>query len=75
MASLAGWTRQEGGRAVTPEELPKLIADLAERPAEYEVRETRWKLAGTAADAWGMLLLMTSVLTAEWFFRKRWGLV
>ena len=75
MASLATWTRQEGGRAVAPEELPKLLGDLAKRPPEYEVRQTRWKLAGTSGDAWLMLVLMTSALTAEWFLRKRWGLV
>ena len=75
MASLAAWTRQEGGRAVAPEELPKLLADLAARPPEYEVRQTRWKLGGTSGDAWAMLLGMSALLTAEWFLRKRWGLV
>jgi hypothetical protein len=75
MASLAAWTRQEGGRSVAPEELPKLLGELARRPPEYEVRQTRWKLAGTAADAWLFLLVLTSLLTSEWFLRKRWGLV
>jgi hypothetical protein len=75
MASLAAWTRQEGGRAVAPEELPKLISELARRPPDYEVRQKRWKLAGTTADAWLMLLFMTTVLTTEWFLRKKWGLV
>jgi hypothetical protein len=75
MSSLAAWTRQEGGRAVAPEELPKLLAELAARPPEYEVRQMRWKLAGTAADAWLFLLLVASLLTGESYFRKRWGLV
>ncbi len=75
MASLAAWTKQEGGRAVAAEELPKLLAELADKPPEYEVRQMRWKLAGTAGDAWLMFLLMTVALTAEWFLRKRWGLV
>jgi len=75
MAALAGWTRQEGGRALAPEELPKLLGELARRPPDYEVRQKRWKLAGTPADAWLMLLVMTSVLTTEWFLRKKWGLV
>jgi uncharacterized membrane protein len=75
MQSLAAWTRQEGGRAVAPEELPEVIAELAKRPPEYEVRQTRWKLAGTSGDAWLMFVLMTGVLTGEWFLRKRWGLV
>jgi hypothetical protein len=75
MQSLAAWTRAEGGRAVAPEELPEVIAELAKRPPEYEVRQTRWKLAGTSSDAWLFFVLMTSVLTGEWFLRKRWGLV
>jgi len=75
MQSLAAWTRQEGGKALAPEDLPELVAELAKRPPEYEVRETRWKLAGTSGDAWVFLLLLTGVLTGEWFLRKRWGLV
>jgi uncharacterized membrane protein len=75
MSSLAAWTRQEGGRAVAPEELPKLLAELADKPPEYEVRQIRWKLAGTSGDAWVMLMLMTAVLSTEWFLRKRWRLV
>jgi uncharacterized membrane protein len=75
MASLAAWTRQEGGRAVAPEELPKLLAELAEKPPEYEVRQMRWKLAGTSGDAWIMMVLMTGTLSAEWFLRKKWRLV
>ena len=75
MASLAGWTRSDGGRAVAPEELPALLQSLAERPREFEVRQTRWKLASTAADAWLFLLALTALLTTEWWLRKKWGLV
>jgi uncharacterized membrane protein len=75
MASLAAWTRDEGGRAVPPEEVPKLLAELAAKDPEYEVREIRWKIAGTSGDAWLMLVVMTIALTGEWYLRKRWGLV
>ena len=75
MASLAAWTKSQGGRAVAPEELPKLLGELADKPPEYEVRQVRWKLAGTSGDAWLMFAAMTVVLTVEWFLRKRWGLV
>jgi hypothetical protein len=75
MASLAAWTKDEGGRAVAPEELPKLLQELADRPPEYEERETRWKLAGTAADAWVFFLALTALLSVEWWLRKKWGLV
>jgi hypothetical protein len=75
MASLAAWTRDEGGRAVPPEQVQTLLAELAAKDPDYEVRETRWKIAGTQGDAWVMLLVMTACLTGEWYLRKRWGLV
>ena len=74
MASLAAWTRQDGGRAVAPEELPKLLGELAKRPPEYEVRQTRWKLAGTQrrrlADA-----RADDQRADGRMVRKRWGFV
>jgi uncharacterized membrane protein len=75
MASLSAWTKEEGGRVVAAEELPKLLSELAARPPEYEVRQTRWKLAGTAADAWVFFLALTGLLSVEWWLRKKWGLV
>jgi hypothetical protein len=75
MASLAAWTAQEGGRALAPEELPGVLKELGQRAIEYEVRQTRWKLSDSAADAWLVLLVFTALLTSEWYLRKRWGLV
>lgn len=75
MASLAAWTAQEGGKALAPEELPAVFKELGQRAIEYDVRQTRWKLGGTTWDAWLVLLGLASLLTSEWFLRKRWGLV
>ena len=75
MASLAAWTKSEGGRAVPPEELPALLKELAGRPPDYEERQTRWKLGSTQADAWLFFLALTALLTTEWWLRKKWGLV
>jgi uncharacterized membrane protein len=75
MASLAAWTKPDGGRSIAPEELPALLTELANRPKEYETREIKWKLGGTALDAWLFLLLLVALLSGEWWLRKKWGLV
>jgi uncharacterized membrane protein len=75
MLSLAAWTKQDGGRAVAPELLPALVDEIAERPKEYEVRQTRWRLGGTPADAWAYFLALAALLIGEWWLRKKWGLV
>ena len=55
-----------------PEELPAIFEEIAARPAEYESRE-QWSLRPW--DTWPMLLLLAGCLTAEWYLRKKWGLV
>jgi hypothetical protein len=75
MAALAAWTQGDGGRPVAPEELPQLIDDIRNRPQDYEVRQTKWQLAGTAADAWLFFGLLVGLLGTDWFLRKKWGLV
>jgi len=75
MASLAAWTKDEGGRAVAPAELPQLLAEIAARPQEYDERQTKWRLGSTPADAWLFFALLCGVLTGEWWLRKKWGLV
>ena len=75
MASLAAWTKQDGGRTVAPDELPRLLAEIARRGPEYETRQIKWKLASTALDAWSYLLALVGALSVEWWLRKKWGLV
>ncbi len=55
-----------------PEELPAIFAELAARPPAFETRE-QWSYSPW--DKWPMLLVMAGCLCAEWFLRKRWGLV
>ena len=55
-----------------PEELPAIFAELAARPAAFETRE-QWSYSPW--DKWPMLLVLAGCLCAEWFLRKRWGLV
>jgi uncharacterized membrane protein len=75
LASLAAWTKEDGGKLVLPEQFPALLDEIAARPPEYEERQTKWKLGSTLGDAWTFFLLLVGLLTAEWFLRKKWGLV
>ena len=75
MKDLAALTQNDGGKALAPEDLPKLIDDIRNRPQEYEVHQTKWQLASTAADAWLFFGLLIGLLGTDWFLRKKWGLV
>ena len=70
LKSLAELT--EGGRAITVDELPDLIRKLREKSlgkrAETPEMQSLW-------DRWELLAAFTALLVAEWFLRKRWGLV
>lgn len=72
LAQMAATTSAFGGRALAPEELPDLLAQLAAAPAETSedvvARITHW-------DTWPFFLLMVALLGVEWWLRKRWGLV
>jgi uncharacterized membrane protein len=72
LASLAKVSEQSGGRLLAPEELPELLDQIKQQPlerqVEREVKETPW-------DTWPFFVLFVSVLSADWFLRKKWGLV
>ena len=76
MARLADLTRDSGGRAVASEQLAALLEEIKQSPPELvEEVLTKWQLADTWWDAWLVLSCLAGLLTAEWFLRKRWGLV
>ncbi len=76
MERLASLTRQSGGRAVAPEQLPALLEEIRQNPPQMvEEVLTRWQLADTTWDAWLVLSCLVALLGVEWFLRKRWGLV
>ena len=72
MAQLAEMTKPAGGAALAAEELPDLLKRLADKPPELKeeviAKVTYW-------DTWPFFLLFVGLLGAEWFLRKRWGLV
>jgi uncharacterized membrane protein len=72
---LASLTSSSGGRLLAREELPELLETLKDLPEQIAVEhETRWRLAGSAGDAWAFFLLMAGLLIVEWFLRKKWAL-
>jgi uncharacterized membrane protein len=76
MERLANLTKDAGGRAVAPEQLPQLLEEIEERRPEMQIEvQSKWQLADTALDAWLFLLLVVGLLGAEWGLRKHWGLV
>jgi hypothetical protein len=72
MAQLAEMTKNAGGHALAPEELPDLLKRLADKPPEVKqeviARVTYW-------DTWPFFLTFVALIGSEWFLRKRWGLV
>ncbi len=72
LASLANLTADAGGAGLAPEELPDLLERLKQKAQEFEeeIVETI-----TLWDRWPTLLAFVSLLSGEWYLRKRWGLV
>ena len=72
MANLAQTTKAVGGKTLVPEELPKLVQDLRRQPRDLEVavetKQTPW-------DTPYYFAVVVALLTAEWYLRKKWGLV
>jgi hypothetical protein len=72
MAQLAEMTKESGGEAMAPEELPELLKELADKPQDLKeevvAKVTYW-------DTWPYFLMFVALISTEWFLRKRWGLV
>lgn len=73
---LARMTARVGGKSIAPEQLSNLIQEIKAAPPKDEIEtQSKWQLGDTWWDAWIYFILLVSLLTLEWFFRKRWGLV
>lgn len=55
-----------------PEELPGIFDEIASKPAAFETTE-EWSYA--VWNTWPMFLTAAAFMCAEWFLRKRFGLV
>ena len=76
LARMAYQTREWGGRVVQPEEFGELLKDILALAPDNKIEiPKRWRLGDTWQDALSFLLLFVGLMVAEWFLRKKWGLV
>ncbi|MFM7739816.1 MAG: hypothetical protein ACKO9H_10460, partial [Planctomycetota bacterium] len=76
LARLSDQTSEFGGKALVPEELGSLLDQLLTNPPEMKtVVPQRWQLGSTNVDGSLFLLLFATLMTTEWWLRKKWGLV
>lgn len=76
MEQLAALTESAGGRAFRPEAIDELIATVARlrQSAVLPIVE-KYRLGDGPISGWFMMLCFATLLSVEWFLRKRWGLV
>ena len=76
LARLAEQTQAAGGKLIAPEQLLDLLEEIRQRRDEREITiQTQRRFGDGIPDASLLLLAFVGLLTAEWFLRKRWGLV
>lgn len=73
---LASQTEPFGGRLVQPDDVAQVLDDLLANPKDMKVEiPLKWQLGDTPLDAGVFLLLFVTLLSTEWYLRKKWGLV
>jgi uncharacterized membrane protein len=70
--SMKGVATSSGGEVIGPERLPKWLAELTKKTDYLDVKQETKK---TLWDRWSLFFSVVLLLTAEWYLRKRWGLV
>ena len=70
--SMKGVAKSSGGEVIEPERLPKWLAELMKKTDYLDVKQETKK---TLWDQWPLFFAVVLLLTAEWYLRKRWGLV
>ncbi|MGA2258321.1 MAG: hypothetical protein ABSG53_26960, partial [Thermoguttaceae bacterium] len=70
--SMKGVAKSSGGEVVEPERLPKWLAELMKKTDYLNVKQETKK---SLWDQWPLFFSLVLLLTAEWYLRKRWGLV
>jgi len=70
--SMKSIAKSSGGEVIEPERLPKWLAELMKKTDYLDVKQETKK---SLWDQWPLFFSMVLLLTAEWYLRKRWGLV
>ena len=70
--AMKGVARASDGEVVRAEMLPKWLDDLMKKTDYLEVKQETKK---TLWDTWNFFFAVLTILTVEWYLRKRWGLV
>ena len=70
--AMKGLAKSSGGEVIEPERLSKWLAELLKKTDYLDVKQETKK---TLWDQWSLFLCVVLLLTAEWYLRKRWGLV
>ncbi len=69
-------TSQYGGRMIDPSEVPAALEEIVKLAPKLEIDvPIKWQLGDTWYDSLVYVFLFASLLTLEWWMRKKWGLV
>ena len=70
--AMKGVARASDGDVVRAEMLPQWLDELMKKTDYLEVKQETKK---TLWDTWNFFFAVLTILTVEWYLRKRWGLV
>ncbi len=75
LAQLASQTSDAGGAMFQPNEIGNLI-DLIKQLRRTSLSPVvkKYRLGDTGVSAWPLFITLASLLSVEWFLRRRWGL-
>lgn len=72
MRQLADATANVGGGVRAPEDISDIFRAIADKPAEFVIEKQE---SYTPWDSGPLLFIVLSLMSFEWFLRKKWGLV
>ena len=75
LSQLASQTAASGGAMFLPSDLDELIDLISQlrRNSEAPVVQ-KYRLADSGYSAWPLFVVLASLLSIEWYLRRRWGL-